>query len=372
MGIYIFLLAWIMVCSISAFFRVNINGIEISKKSVYLFLAMVPLTLVMGLRSASVGTDTSHYVNALPALFSSYDVLDVVNVVSGDYLYYMMVYVGGYISQSEHFYIFVESFIIMAGITYFIYKASPNVYFSTFLFFTMYYGWTMNNNRQAISIIIMLTAFLCLRDNLKSIKGWILFIISCCFHVSSICFVWVIIGMVWVRTGISINKIALCTLGLSILVSTSVYELLFKISPYLPDRYLSYFASDNQYNLLIEGGTEPNYGLVFVFGSILFLYIVLININKMAYKEAWMREIFPALLFFVIFFGIFQGNELTVRLMRAIEMLFIIFIPATLDFLQDWKRMLVYIIASCGLIVYVFFLWTHGTHGIVPYTSPFF
>ena len=162
-------------------------------KKTYLWFTFVELTLLGGLRSINVGTDTSAYhdifnsiakIDTLQGLFDRREELGYV------LLNKLLSALGG----DAQMLIFVCSMFIAGGFILFIAKISDHVIFSVFLLFTlMMYLSSFNIVRQFMATVIILNGFSYLKEK-KLVKYGLVCVVAWLFHSTSI--IWIVLGIV--------------------------------------------------------------------------------------------------------------------------------------------------------------------------------
>ena len=80
---------------------------------------------------------------------------------------------------------------------------------------TLYFE-SMNGMRQFVAIALALNAFLFLKDDMKSIKGWLIYIGAVLIHTTAIAFLVAIAGMMFVKKTKNIDKIIATTIAICI------------------------------------------------------------------------------------------------------------------------------------------------------------
>lgn len=169
MSIYLFSLAVIILSSFLIFLK---NQSSIPQK-IFLITIGLFLVLISGLRSYSVGVDTLSYMGFYDmSRYLSFDrIINGTFGVENGYLYYNKML--NFISESPQFMLIINALVITTGILYFIYKNSPNVTLSVYLYITLYYfAVSLNIMRQFIALSIFLIALEQLKKN-----RWLTYII---------------------------------------------------------------------------------------------------------------------------------------------------------------------------------------------------
>lgn len=160
------------------------NKIETKQgKKIFLFITFFQMALIQGLRSITVGTDTSLYVNTYNNyLFSEYYSFQFTHFEPIFKFIYEICHKFNF--NSTHFLLLISS-ITMFGFAYFIYKNSKNVIFSTFLFACLLYPNSFNIMRQYLALSISINSYNFFADK-KYFKGILLVLFSSFIHSTSI------------------------------------------------------------------------------------------------------------------------------------------------------------------------------------------
>ena len=202
----VYLIEIVMIVALSPLARCRISVIKNRKEfkgnDVYLFLVFFMLGLVMALRAKSVGTDTFTYYIINQKIRNSYSFEDALksSTLSSAPLYVLYSYVLSHMFDSNQMILMLNSLIICVGFYRFIKKTSTNYIYSSLLFMllTLYFE-SMNGMRQFVAIALALNAFLFLKDDMKSIKGWLIYIGAVLIHTTAIAFLVAIAGMMFVK-----------------------------------------------------------------------------------------------------------------------------------------------------------------------------
>lgn len=150
------------------------------KEAVY-FLGFIPLILIGALR-AYVGVDYTTY-----SLYQIPDVLAGSQTVKFEFLDKLVVYLGYYLANQQHyFYIFAIFHIIMMWFLYkYIVQQSSNVMLSVFLLLTtVFFTFSLSGIRQSIATAIVFYALKYINQK-KSLHYLFYLGIACLFHSSA-------------------------------------------------------------------------------------------------------------------------------------------------------------------------------------------
>lgn len=175
MGLLFLTLLWILLRRSKIILKRNIVNKK-KKDGFWCFIAWLILSLIEGLRSFDIGTDTSMYAylftsNNMESFETGFRIL-------GACLYA--------VTDNPIFFLMVISFITNGLIIFSIYRVSSNPYISVFSYIVLYYYFqSFNAMRQYIAIGLILVAYSFLRQN-QFIKYLIGIFISIFFHSSAV------------------------------------------------------------------------------------------------------------------------------------------------------------------------------------------
>lgn len=163
--------------------EISIFGKKINYDKLYLIIFFTILFFISAFRPYTVGTDTSHYVG----FYNSY--LDVGNSYLVDLDieigYKILIFLSSFFSNPR-FLLILTSLIICVGYYLFINKNSNDVYFSSFLFVTLYFFClSLNIQRQSLSMLFIAESIIRLNNN--DYKFYSIFVlIASLFHITSL------------------------------------------------------------------------------------------------------------------------------------------------------------------------------------------
>ncbi|HHU56494.1 MAG TPA: EpsG family protein [Acholeplasmataceae bacterium] len=241
------------------------------RDNLYLFISFIMLTLLGGLRSINVGTDTKAYLDIfyLIKYTNNFKELFKLNYEIGFILLNKIIAIWGGNGQT---FLFVTSAIISFGFIYFIKKNSINPLLSVFLLITLYYYYaSFNGIRQYIAIVILLNSFTFFKN--KNFLAFISFILlASLFHLTAIFFLPLyILGITyWEYKRVILLLIILFLIYINL---ESLVLLLIKILP----QYKSYLGSS-----YLQGYTGKMYLVV---NLTIFFFILVVYVAKRGYKD---------------------------------------------------------------------------------------
>jgi len=369
MIVYISLLVWILLCAIVKNYKLQYGKkIVLKGRTFYLWLAFLAISTVMAIRSPTVGTDTLTSVNSFVYIASSYGINDVIN--SNDIfnsIFNLFLYGLGMISLNSQVYIFTISLIISIGIAIFIYRASPNVVVSTFLFLTLnLFFIALNTGRQWISIVLALNAFLYLQKNIWSKWGWVLFLVACSIHNVTFSFLPGIVGIYLVKHCHQYKKIVLISIGGTLLCATIFFTISQFFINYFP-HYAIYVNETNADNIIENTGGGKIVIEYMMFLSIFVMYSVAVVFHRIQYDGTLAYTIIPSAIFCSIMGFFFFQNTVVNRMLIPYQCLFMILIPYTFNAFGMRTRMFLYSIMGIGLS-FSYYLWMSNNLGdVLPY-----
>lgn len=184
---YIILIVWMIVCYVLIIKNRRFN-VEKGKKFFYIFF-FVGCTIVMALRSESVGVDTQRYAQ-LFEMTKSVTINDMLQVSTYNRRigYMLLMKLSGSMNGSYYFFQMVVSILFNYCSYKFISKncESPFLAVSVFLGCGFYLS-ALNVARETLAVVIVLCAWNLLQEH-KNIKALLLFIIAFSFHTTALVF----------------------------------------------------------------------------------------------------------------------------------------------------------------------------------------
>lgn len=371
----VYLIEIVMIVALSPLARCRISVIKNRKEfkgnDVYLFLVFFMLGLVMALRAKSVGTDTFTYYIINQKIRNSYSFEDALksSTLSSAPLYVLYSYVLSHMFDSNQMILMLNSLIICVGFYRFIKKTSTNYIYSSLLFMllTLYFE-SMNGMRQFVAIALALNAFLFLKDDMKSIKGWLIYIGAVLIHTTAIAFLVAIAGMMFVKKTKNIDKIIATTIAICIGAAVGmkvIVNFVVRIAPQLAQ----YIDGKNNAQFFNNNGS----------GRVIVLYLVLLFIlifiskcikNQQQLKNTVDYSFFPSLYFCTIWGIAFAKNVLICRVLWYFICLFIPFIPNMYKLvLKGNNKKIMYYGTLLVLWVYCMLHLVEDKSGIIPYIT---
>lgn len=370
MAIYIIEIIWVFLCAPICKYEVNIPIPRFSKKSVsgkllYLILVFGFLGVVMALRAPSIGSDTNSYCNMfknIAAAASFQQANQNANITAPVYVGYA--YLISRLTNNPQIITIINSLIITVGMSCFIYRASSNVIYSSFLYigFTLYYE-SMNGARQFIAVVLALNAFVFLVESIKSKRGWILFLLALGIHNTAAIFLIAIAGIEFAKH--CKKKMFLISIIASLVLSQGFFLLLpifLRCFPY----YKMYVDGSNPASILANSGKGRIICVYILLAVVVLLYYLTIKGIKKP-ETTFNYYSLPAVAFCVVVGIIFSRNILVNRLLWFFVSLFIVFIPDTFKCYNKKYRQILYGVTTLSLLVYSIIQLVENQSGIVPY-----
>lgn len=225
----------------------------------FLFISLIVLFwFLTAFRGSSIGNDTIHYLKYY-IYFANNGINQNFHIELG-YQYFCLII--SKINPDPYFLLFV-----CATICYFIcglciYKHSNNVLFSTLLLFCVAFSFFTSGLRQSIAMVIVLIAYMKIKDN-KKLIAIILILLASLFHVSAL------ITLLWFAHKHIPKKpelVIIIALIISILAASGT------INEFLANmlkKYQSYFDSEN----VGTGWLGISYYTIRAFVFYIFIYI---------------------------------------------------------------------------------------------------
>ena len=327
----------------------------------YMFVITVILTLIIGLRGTTVGTDTQNYLwmyinqtkESVEYFFNTFPSL---NIISSDSLYFLYCYILQLFGIGERGFLLITSAIVVGVNAHFIYRYSKNYLLSIFTFVTIgLIPMFMSALRQSLALAIIGLAIRFLVER-KPVKYCIMVLIASGFHVTALIMLpaYVLIKM--------LSKIPpLVTTGLGILISFLVSNNLYKIiwNMELGPRFMVYLTGNVvKTNPLV---ITMHLGIV---GSCFF-------IHQGLRKSKWFREDSIFIDLYIIGVGIMILSLSNTMISRFAQYYFIvlpIILANIIERLNCQKnKIFLMVTCICVEIIYFVLVMPNSTFNIAPY-----
>lgn len=322
--------------------------------NIYLLITFIGLTLLGGLRGASVGTDTYDYIrifnniknyNRLTKLFT----LDI--ELGYVFLNKLIAVIGG----NSQTILFVTSGIISFGFLYFIKNHSKNIVLSVFLLLTLYYYYaSFNAIRQYIAISILINSYRYIKE--KDFIGFIFIIIlASLFHMSSLFFIPLyIIGLIkwdYLRVLILIGIFILVYFNLELIIDFGV-----KLFP----KYQKYLGTD-----FFKGHTGIMYPIV---NTTIFAFVTVVYFGKKGYLNMHLNILYVINILIVLITLFSSKIYFATRLSWYLTPFHLIIIPNFLNQITEkrFNQIALILIIAMGIGYHTYCL-SANLHRIMPY-----
>ncbi len=333
----------------------------ISGRALCVMLFFTYVALIAMMRSRLVGTDTSAYSKAFSYIASADSLNDVMLGGGGEVkspVYSMIQYFISRISSNPQIYIATFSLVIALGFGIYIHKASSDVWFSCFLYFGMtHFFSSMNIMKQFTAAAIVINAYLCLRNNIMSLKGWLLYIIALGIHPSCIFFLpAVFFSRMAEKTSVKkmtlIAGLSAVVLGWLIAYGISLFSSIFP----------AYGAYGQSEGVLTRRATG---------GRILLYYAFLLGHAVLYALRAWRKKTsdrdYPNVVFGMIIAMLFSRNDLIMRMALYYEFSCLTFFPTVFSMYPKGERRLLYCLCFIALFIYSTWYLLENKSWVVPY-----
>lgn len=330
---------------------------EDQRKKVFLILTSIPLTLLLGLRDLTVGTDTWLWGNTFHEISNSYGWGDFSNT-RYEYGYFFYNKLIGIFTQNESVLLFITGMLTIFLFFKFIYSNSDNVYISVILFQTMYiYNNSFNASRQllAISIAINGYSFLKRHDLRKSISYAI---IGSFFH-SSVLILLVLYVVIYLLKKITTRKM-LSAITISIMLPFMASFLQLLIVQLFP-KY-SYYLN-NTFNEFNSGRLMP---------LIYFLLVIIFSFySKTPNDKSYEINVLGIFILSLAAFGLTARHiPMAQRFGLVVMPFYLLYVPAISNSFKN-KQMKIFVYFGLVIlsVVYHYSQLQSNNGGILPYTS---
>jgi len=345
-----------------------LSGKKIMGNKVALTLIFISFSFIMGARSFNVGVDTLPYTRIYTAIANSKTYLIALkNAQLTAPIYVLFCWVISIFSSDPRLLILISAIVVNLALVSFIKKTSRDVSTSAFIWIglALFYC-SMNGNRQCISLTIALNAIYYLVDDIKSKKGWFLFLISIGIHTTAIFFGLAIVGIILVDYLKDSKLIFIISTTTSILLSFG-YSALVKLYVRLFPRYSIYTSGDSIYSIL-SGTGEGRIIILYIFLFCVIILWLFKNTKMENTEDSFNLHVLPAVVFGTIFGIINCRNELINRLLWYYLALFISFIPSTISKFRQSDQIVIKWIIIIILNIYSIISLLENKNGVIPYS----
>lgn len=367
MSIYLLEVMWCLICAPLLKCNIKINRKIISGKQVYLIILFSVAGMIMALRAPCVGTDTQTYYNMFYRIKNAnglFDAFKASTITAPVYVFY--VFMLSKLFASAQIVTIINSLIIVLGFAIYIYKYSKNVLFSCYLFMGLTLSLeAFNGARQFIAIVLVLNSFFYLKDNLKSVKGWILFILAVGIHNTAIIALLGILGILLLNNTASYRKLFTYVIIGSLIFGIMFYMFISLFLRYFP-HYSMYIDGTNPASIINKSGSGRIVILYIALLMVLILYFIIANKNNWKFVKNDMAEL-PVAIFCTVTGILFCKNNLFNRMLWYFLSMYICLIPCIYEKMESRIRYILYCITFIGLFAYFCLFLNENKGGIIPY-----
>lgn len=327
------------------FLKTKYNNYDKLKKQL-IFLLTVQMTLILALRSETIGVDMQGYIRNFK-YFKYYDFQTVLNsrYEIGYKLFYKFVLL---FTDNQQVLLAVIAIMCIFPVGYFIYKNSKMPFLSFFIYVTLnYYSFTFSGVRQAIAISLILLSYNFIKQR-KLFKFTLLILLATSFHKTALFFL-----PAYFLCKVKINKFTIASI---LFIDALVFVFRREVMNLLAMNFYKGYevVETNAYTWLV------------VCCFILFLGFIV-------YKEVLLKnpEANAYYIFLVTGISIMLLTSVGTNVMRLADYYYIfviLFIPEIMQTLKDKKSIVLigYIVILILCAFYMKFLNDNG-YGIVPY-----
>jgi hypothetical protein len=156
------------------------------KRILYLVIVFGYLTMIAGLRGATVGTDTSVYIGYYE-IINSFGITQFMAMKGGEYGYVILCAILSAFKCSPQVALFVCALIINTSFAVFIYKYASNICIGSFLYVYCIYYATLNTLRMSVAVAILIWIIPYILSK-KPVKALLVLLLAALFHSSAILF----------------------------------------------------------------------------------------------------------------------------------------------------------------------------------------
>lgn len=338
----------------------------------YLIIVFFVLFLVSGLRASSVGSDTLVYGMEFQRIASSSNFSEAfrsTTITAPVYVAYN--WLIGHITNNYQVILLFNAAVVSLGVGRLIYKTSSSVAFSAFCFFGLAaYFQSMNGMRQYIAVVFAINAYVYFaQKGLKSVRGWLLFLVAVGMHSTALIFLIAIAGVCYVRVRADYKaavKHFTIAAVVCVLLIGPLMDLFVRVFP-----YYALFLNGTKYDIL---GSDSS-GRIVVLYTFLAI-IVLLAYNKLgkgrvSYEDNPAALFFPVVILAVVFGFAFTKSFLMNRLVWYFIIGFVSFIPYAFQKYSTNARILMELTTVAALLVWCSVQLIEDKSSIVPYTLCF-
>lgn len=344
-----------------------LTGDTNKKRIVFLIVSFLHLALLMGLRGESVGIDTAHYNN----IFLGFGATDwSFNIRNWLYLWYCKLIFAIY--PNPQIAIFINSFIICAGVAVFVYNFSKNVVISTYLYVSLvFYFFAMNGARQSMAMSFFLLSC-CLIKRRRISSAVIVFILATGMHFTIIAVLPMML-IVYLYTYKQLSNKFLIIFGIVVIFVYLLYSILIlqfaNLLVHIVPNYGFYLSPNSVHNIIntslsLSNSLRALLYLLFVAVAI----IIVFHQNKRRYYNPDNNALSVCLIAVSIgaILVLASNNMLVARISEYYYIFNICLIPNIIERFRKEK----YLFYSVTIILFsttLCFSFFNNSHGMIPY-----
>ena len=355
---------WIVICGI--ILKSDLRY----KRMVYILFAFIPLCIVSAARADTVGSDTLTYTQFFELIRNEHSFISAMNLTSyvSAPVYFAYNYALSRLFATPQALIVSNSILINALIGRFIYKSTKYVGRATALFFflTLYFE-SMNGTRQFIAIGLCLNAYILLKEDLRSVKGWIIYLLALGVHNTSAIFLLVIATIWFTKKRRNIKSIT-CFIIIGCFAASIIIGKLINIFIGIFPRYIYYLNGSMREQALINTGNGRVALIYFLEGIYCCIYYMRNRSKKIeAINPEYIISLFTCVLGVVL-----CRNTLLIRMNWYLQSFNIIFISETAHKLGKKNRLIIDTVFFSVLLVYCITYLIEGKGNISPFALGIF
>ena len=359
MQIYIFLMLWIAICGI--ILKSDLKN----KKILYIFSVFLPLCIVSAVRANTVGSDTLTYTHLFELIRNEHSfntAMHLTSYVSAP-VYFAYNFVLSRLFATPQAIIVSNSILVNFLIGRFIYKSTKYVGRATALYFflTLYFE-SMNGTRQFVALGLCLNAYLFFKEDLKSVKGWIIFLLALGVHNTSVIFLLVLVTIWFTKKKRRIKNITFYVIIGSFAASIIIDKIIGIFIRIFP-RYLNYLNGAMSDQVLINTG-EGRIALIFLLQGV---YCYIYYLKNKSIKASIISPEYIISLFACVLGIVFSRNTLLIRMNWYLQSFNILFISDTAQMLEKKNRLIIDTVFFSLLLVYCILYLIEGKGNISPF-----
>lgn len=368
LNIYFINLAIVLFSSVLCKYNLRVKKRHVlNGEKVYGIIVCASFTFIMAFRDISVGEDVESYSRIFNTIAKSDTFFDAVqNAPLSAPAYVAFCRLLSYISQDPQILIVASSIIINICLMLAINKASTNAFVSyiSWIGFTLLYC-SMNGTRQCLALVLSLYALILLAKDLKRTKAWILLLIAVLTHLTALVLVFAICGII-LTDKITENKMLFIISVLASFIGALCFGIGVRLVLNFMPRYSMYEAGGSNYSIFDNTGSGR---IVFLYLVLLLILIIWIIKSKTydVYSRKFARQMFPAVLFGVLFGIVNSKNILVNRLLWYYLGIYVLFLPDVFKMCKRNERIILEICVIAILLVYSILSLYENQNGIVPY-----